>query len=138
MYKENVVLSFPNDKLWVQEFGNEVILNIETVGKNAIWEDIISIVMNVKIKALQMMAVLVTVAIIIHKFGMIGKINIIAKIMRGKMMKFYKVRQAKCDFCKENKDVVTQADDIYICSDCANKILNHCIINEKAVENESK
>ena len=33
MYKENVVLSFPDDKLWVQEFGGKVVLNIETVGK---------------------------------------------------------------------------------------------------------
>lgn len=33
MYKENVVLSFPDDKLWVQEFGEKVVLNIETVGK---------------------------------------------------------------------------------------------------------
>lgn len=34
MYKENVVLSFPDDKLWVQEFGEKVVLNIETVGKS--------------------------------------------------------------------------------------------------------
>ena len=33
MYKENVVLSFPDDKLWVQEFGEKVVLNIETAGK---------------------------------------------------------------------------------------------------------
>ena len=49
-------------------------------------------------------------------------------------MKFYKVRQAECDFCKKLKSVVTQVDDIYICSDCAVEILNHCITNERAVK----
>lgn len=49
-------------------------------------------------------------------------------------MKFYKVRKAECDFCKKLKSVVTQADDIYICSDCAEKILHHCIKNERAVK----
>ena len=34
MYKENIRLSFPNDKLWVQEFGEEITLNAETVGKS--------------------------------------------------------------------------------------------------------
>ena len=49
-------------------------------------------------------------------------------------MKFYKVKQAECDFCKKLKSVVTQVDDIYICSDCAVEILNHCITNERAVK----
>lgn len=49
-------------------------------------------------------------------------------------MKFYKVKQAECDFCKKLKSVVTQVDDIYICSDCAKEILNHCITNERVVK----
>lgn len=48
-------------------------------------------------------------------------------------MEFYKVRQAECDFCKKLKPVVTQVDDIYICSDCAVEILNHCITNERTI-----
>lgn len=49
-------------------------------------------------------------------------------------MKFYKVKHAECDFCKNLKSVVTQVDDIYICSDCAVEILHHCITNERAVK----
>jgi len=49
-------------------------------------------------------------------------------------MKFYKVKQVECDFCKKPKSVVTQVDDIYICSDCAEEILHHCITNERAVK----
>ena len=49
-------------------------------------------------------------------------------------MKFYKVKQAECDFCKKLKTVVTQVDDIYICSNCAEEILHHCITNERAVK----
>lgn len=56
------------------------------------------------------------------------------KNKRGDGMKFYKVRQAECDFCKKLKSVVTQVDDIYICSDCVKEILNHCITNEKIVK----
>jgi len=48
-------------------------------------------------------------------------------------MKFYKVKQAECDFCKKLKSVVTQVDDIYICSDCAAEVLNHCVMNERSV-----
>ena len=55
-------------------------------------------------------------------------------------MKFYKVKQTECDFCKKLKSVVTQVDDIYICYDCAGEILNHCITNEIATKkiNESE
>lgn len=49
-------------------------------------------------------------------------------------MKFYKVKQAECDFCKKLKSVVTQVDDIYICSDCAKEILHHCITNQIVVK----
>ena len=49
-------------------------------------------------------------------------------------MKFYKVKQVECDFCKKLKSVVTQVDNIYVCSDCAAEILNHCITNERAIK----
>lgn len=45
-------------------------------------------------------------------------------------MKFYKVRNAECDFCKKKKQIVTEVDNIYICKECANIIHKHCINNE--------
>lgn len=45
-------------------------------------------------------------------------------------MKFNKVRQTECDFCKRFCKVVTQLDDIYICKDCARTLYEHCIKNE--------
>ena len=53
-------------------------------------------------------------------------------------MKFYKVKQVECDFCKKLKSVVTQVDNIYVCSDCAAEILNHCITNERAIKKISE
>lgn len=53
-------------------------------------------------------------------------------------MKFYKVKQAECDFCKKLKSVVTQVDDIYICSDYVGEILNHCITNEIATKKSAR
>lgn len=50
-------------------------------------------------------------------------------------MIFFKVKQAECDFCKNMKDVVTQVDDVYICTDCAKEILEHCIVNELSLKN---
>lgn len=50
-------------------------------------------------------------------------------------MIFFKVKQAECDFCKNKKDVVTQVDDVYICTDCAKEILEHCIVNELSLKN---
>lgn len=45
-------------------------------------------------------------------------------------MKFYKVLNAECDFCKKMHKVITEIDNIYICSKCANLIHKHCINNE--------
>ena len=33
MYKENLILTFPDDELWVREFGRAIALNAETIGK---------------------------------------------------------------------------------------------------------
>ena len=46
-------------------------------------------------------------------------------------MKYHSVRFITCDFCGKFKDVVTEVDNFYICSDCAKEILEHCIKNEK-------
>lgn len=52
------------------------------------------------------------------------------------MNKFYKVRNTECDFCKKNKKIVTEIDNIYICSECAKTILQHCVNNEQEVTND--
>jgi hypothetical protein len=49
-------------------------------------------------------------------------------------MKFYKVKDAECDFCKNIKPIVTEVENIYICSECAKLILKHCVKNENGKE----
>lgn len=53
-------------------------------------------------------------------------------------IEFYKVKDAECDFCGRKKKVVTQVNNIYICSRCAKEINKHARINEKAVKEKEK
>lgn len=53
-------------------------------------------------------------------------------------MKFYKVLNAECDFCKKMHKVITEINNIYICSKCANLIHKHCIANENSIKKKKE
>lgn len=53
-------------------------------------------------------------------------------------IKFYRVKNAECDFCGKIKEVVTQANDTYICQKCACEINKHARINENVFKRKKK
>nr|DAH54528.1 MAG TPA: zinc finger protein [Caudoviricetes sp.] len=53
-------------------------------------------------------------------------------------MKYRGIKFLTCDFCEKFKDVVTEVDCFYICSDCAKDILENCIKNERENKKDSE
>jgi len=51
-------------------------------------------------------------------------------------IQFYKVLDAECDFCGRRRKVVTQANNIYICTKCAREVNKHARTNEIVVKNK--
>lgn len=56
------------------------------------------------------------------------------------IINFFYVKNAECDFCRKTKQILTQANDAYICDKCACEINKHARANArkliKDAENE--